>query len=302
LNPSKALLTLSILTALLAFVQSGLGLFWRDGGSPFTFTTLHGQTIQMSGQGIYRYDPFFNAPILRATDAVVLFVCIPLLVLSIVLYWRGSLRGQILLTSLLSFFLYYAASTAFGVAYNNLFLIYIASFSTSLFAFVLAFRSIDLHMLSSTISPSLPRKGIAGLLFIAALAVMAAWLSDIIIGLLQGQLSAIASYTTEVTYVIDLGVIAPAAILAAILLLRRSPAGYILSPILLVNLAIIGLVVTAQSVSQSLAGITLSTGEFVGKAGSFMLLSLFAIWMIVRFFQSVVQPKTAQPVKTVLAQ
>jgi hypothetical protein len=207
-----------------------------------------------------------------------------------------------LLTSLLSFFLYYAASTAFGVAYNNLFLIYIASFSTSLFAFVLAFRSIDLHMLSSTISSRLPRKGIAWLLFIAALAVMFAWLSDIIIGLLQGQPPAIASYTTEVTYVIDLGVIAPAAILAGILLLRRSPAGYILSPILLVNLAIIGLIVTSQSIAQSLAGITLSTGEFVGKAGSFILLSLFAIWMIVRFFQSVAQPKTAQPVKTVLAQ
>jgi hypothetical protein len=234
---------------------------------------------------------------LRGSDAVILFVGIPLLVLAMVFYQRGSLRGRILLMSVLAYFLYNAASVAFGVAYNNLFLVYLASFSTSLFAFVLAVQSINLQALSSLVSPGLPRRGIAALLFISALAVMAAWLSDIIGGLLQGQVPAIASYTTEVTYVIDLGVIAPAAILAGILLLRRSPAGYILSPILLVNLAIIGLVVTAQSIAQSLAGITLSTGEFVGKAGSFMILSLFAIWMIVLYFQNVKQPKTAHTIE-----
>ena len=167
---------------------------------------------------------------------------------------------------------------------------------------MLAVRSIDLQALSSLISPDLPRGGIAELLLVAALAVMFAWLSDIIMGLLQGQVAGISSYTTEVTYVIDLGVIAPAAFLAGILLLRRSPAGCLLSPILLVNLALIGLVVTAQSIAQSLAGITLSPGEFVGKAGSFIFLSLLAIWMIVRFFQNVTRSKTAQPKEATLAQ
>ena len=45
----------------------------------------------------------------------------------------------------------------------------------------------------------------------------------------------------------------------------------------------------AQTIAQSMAGITLNTGEFIGKAGSFMLLSLFAIGLLVRFFRSIAE-------------
>ena len=72
-------------------------------------------------------------------------------------------------------------------------------------------------------------------------------------------------------------------------LLRRAAPGYLLGPILTIMLAVIGVIVAAQTIAQSMAGITLSTGEFIGKAGSFMLLSLFAIGLMVRYFRSVVE-------------
>jgi hypothetical protein len=287
MKTSKVLVLLSSLVAVLALVANSVGLFWQDGGSPFPFTTLRGQTIQMYGQGLYRNDTFFKAPILRGTDAIFLFICIPLLILSIVLYRRGSLRGRVLLTSMLSCFLYDSASLAFGAAYNNLYLVYMFWFSASLFAFVLAFTSIDLQSLASRISPRLPRRGIAVFLIIAGLSVFV-WLIDIISGLASGQAPAgLASYTTDVTGIIDLGIIAPTAFLASVLLFRRAPLGYLLAAILLILNANIGAIVMAQTVAQALHGIFLNIGQLIGYVGSFVVTSLFAIGFSISLFSSI---------------
>src|SRR5688572_16685346 len=146
---SNGLIWLVSLVALVAAIAAGAGLFWQDGGSPFSFTTLHGESVRINGSGLYRYDTAFKAPILKGTDAVTLLLCIPLLVVSTMRYRRESLRGALLLTGVLAYFLYNAASLAFGVAYNDLALLYMAYFSASLFAFITAFGSIDLSTLAS---------------------------------------------------------------------------------------------------------------------------------------------------------
>ena len=69
---------------------------------------------------------------------------------------RGSLRGGILLTGALAYFLYYGASLGLGTAYNRLFLVYIALFSASFYAFILAFTAFDLDSLAERISPRVP--------------------------------------------------------------------------------------------------------------------------------------------------
>jgi len=279
MKSSKTLVMLSALIAVLALVAAGAGLFWQDGGSPFSFTTLRGQTVQMYGRGLYRYDTSFRAPVLRGTDAVMLFVCIPLLVVSILLYRRGSLRGGFLLTGALACFLYNAASLGFGAAYNSLYLLYLVTFSASLYAFVLAFTSIDLAALPAHVTPGLPRRGIAVFMFVAGLS-PCVWLIDIVAALVQGHVPQnVASYTTDVTTMIDVGIITPAAFLAGVLLLRRKPLGYLLSSTLLILLVLIGLVVVGQSVMQALDGIVLSTGQWVAYVIPFVTLSLVAVWL-----------------------
>jgi hypothetical protein len=283
------------LVGILALVACGLGLFWQDGGRPFSFTTLHGQSVQMYGQGIYHFDTFFKAPILRGTDAVVLFLVLPLLGVAFVLYRRGSLKGGLLLISALAFMLYVAASTALGAAYNSLILVYLGWFSSSLFAFILALTSIDPRDLAARLSPDLPRRGIAAFLFVTGLSVFV-WLVDIIGGLAQGQVPAgLASYTTDVTGVLDLGIIAPTAFLAGVLVLRRAPWGYLLAAMLLIVNAIVGIMVVAQTVSQILAGITLSTGEFVGKVISFVAMGAMATYLAMRFLRSIAEGTPSQP-------
>jgi hypothetical protein len=54
----------------------------------------------------------------------------------------------------------------------------------------------------------------------------------------------------------------------------------------MILLAIIGMVVVGQTVAQALAGITLSTGEYIGKVGSFVIMGLIAIWLLILFFRN----------------
>ncbi len=285
----KSLVVLSFLTGLLALVQAAAGLFSAGGSGPFNFTTLHGETVQMWGQGIYYYDTFFKAPIFRGTDAVTLFLAIPLLAIAIGWYLRrqGSLRAQLFLAGVLACFVYNSTSVVLGTAYNNLFLEYIAYFGASLFAFGLALASIDLQNLAAHISPRLPRVGIAILLFVAGAAVLFAWLSDLIGWLQPGAVPGVTSYTTEITYAIDLAIIAPLCFVTAVLILRRAPFSYLTGTILLMLLAIIGVVVSTQTVFQLGAGIVLAPGVIVGKTASFAILALFALWLVIRLFRSI---------------
>src|SRR5687767_8643678 len=117
-----ALYWLVPLIVVLAVVSAGIGLFYQDGGSSFAFITARGETVQIWGQGWYKYDSPIGALSFLAGDLITLFLAIPLLVLSTLLYRRNSLRGGLLLTGALAYFLYTYTSIGFGAAYNNLFL------------------------------------------------------------------------------------------------------------------------------------------------------------------------------------
>jgi hypothetical protein len=173
------------LLVLAALITASIGLFSQGGQGPSYFTSLHGKSVQMYGQGIYQFDTHFRAPIARGTDAVTLFVALPLLIFAFTQYRKGSLRGTFFLVGVLAYLLYNSASIALGVAYNQLFLVYIIYFSASFFSFILAFFSIDFQKLPIHIAPSYPHRGVAVFLFIAGLSVFV-WLSEILTPLFQG--------------------------------------------------------------------------------------------------------------------
>jgi hypothetical protein len=159
LRPSPAAIWLAWLTAVLALIAAGAGLFWPGGDGPVPFTTLRGETVDLYGRGIYQYHTPFRAGAFQGADLVTLVLAVPLLVVTALRYRRGSLRGGLLFLGTLGWFLYTYASVALGAAYNALFLLYVALFSAGLFAFVLAFTSIDRHGLATHLSPAVPRRG-----------------------------------------------------------------------------------------------------------------------------------------------
>jgi hypothetical protein len=295
MKPLKILAWLSWLIAALALAATGIGLFYQDGGSAFSFTTLRGQIVQIYGQGLYHYDTPLLALGNRAADAVTLIVGIPLLVVSMLLYRRGRLRGGLLLTGTLAYFLYYYGSMAFGTAYNPLFLVYVALFSSSLFAFVLSLTSFDITALPGHFSTRLPRRGIAVLMFVAALSLLVVWIGlSIVPALLQGKAPPeVASYTTAITDVVDLGVIVPALTVTSVLLLRRVPLGYLLASTILVFTAVLGANLITAGIVQLLARVV-TIGQFIGFTMPFGILTLFDLWLTVVLFRNFSESATWQ--------
>jgi hypothetical protein len=169
---------------------------------------------------------------------------------------------------------------ALGVAYNNLILAYILFFSVSFFSFILTFFSINFDTLPSHVALGFPHRAVAYLLFFAGLSVFV-WLSEILGPLFQGIYPPnLDNYTTEITYVLDLGLIPPACYITGFLLLKKRPYAYALSFMMLCLLSMIGLVVISQSLFQALAGIYLTIGQYIGFSGTFTVMGIIAVRLL----------------------
>jgi len=98
---------------------------------------------------------------------------------------------------------------------------------------------------------TLPFKGIYIFLTLIGSALIIAWLPDIINSLVIGRsLEKIEVYTTEITYVLDMGVIVPIAFICLVELKKRSGIGYVLLELLLTVCSLIGITLPIQTIFQ----------------------------------------------------
>ena len=200
---------------------AGMGLFYDTPGEPFVFSNHRGETNIINGHGLYYFDTVSSAAQMQGNDLVTLVVGLPLLIISTWLAMRGSLRGRLMLTGTLGFILYTYMSMATLASYNSLFLVYVAIFTFSLYAFILSLMLFDLKTLPAHFSPKLPHGWITGLLFVVAGILTMAWLGRILQPLFQNQTPALENTTTLVIQFMDLSLIVPAAVLGGILLLAE---------------------------------------------------------------------------------
>jgi hypothetical protein len=210
----------------------------------------------------------------------------------------------LLLVGTLVYFLYVYASLALNAAYNNLFLVYVALFSASLLAVVLASTSIDLVALQAHFRPSLPRRSPALFMFASGLVTLLIWLAPLLSALFQGQPpELLGSSTTMVTDALDLGIITPATIISGVLILRRAPLGYLIACALLVLEILLAPMIAAQMISQVISEVTFSTGQMVGPIAGFSILALAAAVVTAALLRSIsdsaqVQAIPLQPAHT----
>lgn len=265
---NQIVIRLSIIIVLLSLIAAGLGVFWQGQGETYTFTTLRGESVEIFGRGLYRHDSISYAAQATAQDAVTLILGIPLLIVGMIWASKGSLRGHLLLTGTLGYFLYTYTSYSFLSAYNVLFLEYVALFSLCLFAFILAMMSINPANVADKIAEKFPRKGISIFMMILAGFLLLAWLGRIVPGLMNGTPPfGLESYTTLVIQALDLGIIVPTSALAAVLLWRDRPWGYVLSAVVLVKGLTMGAALIAMIVGQIMAGVVVSMVEIVMFSG-----------------------------------
>jgi hypothetical protein len=240
---------------ILALFAAAMGLFYQTPGQPYSYTNHRGETVMLNGHGLYTYDTVSSVAQMQGNDLITLVVGLPLLAVSAWLAFRGSLRGHLLLTGTLGFFLYTYMSMSMLTAYNSLFLVYVTLFTLSLYAFILSMLSFDLADLPQHFSPNLPRGWIAGVLFAVGGFLSLAWLGRIVPPLLQNTTPALENATTLVIQAMDLTLIAPLAILAGILLLRRRAWGYLLASVAVLKGLTMSLAVSTMAINMALAGV-----------------------------------------------
>lgn len=279
---SNTILKLSYAIIFLTLIISCAGLFYSNGGEPFFVNTIFGDSIKLYGDGIYAYNTMLKAGSNKGTDMVMLLVI--LLFTLATLFYRRNSKAKLLHIGFLSGLLYYSTSLSFGTTYNRLFPLYLMLFSCTLFLFIIEFN----YLRSNIILPEqLLHKNLKStktFMILAGCSVFV-WLTFIIPSTLFGEMSFLEIYTTEPTFIIDLGIILPTCLTCAYKLHRKEPLGYYIVPIILTLITIVGICVIGQTIFQTSLGIVLSTGQLFGLVISFIILGTIAIKLNVSFIK-----------------
>lgn len=242
--------------ALLAAVAAATGIFSAGGPGPHTIESVRGETVTLYGEGVYRHMSADVAPQGIAQDYVTLFTAVPLLILALLWARRGSLKGRILLSGTLGYFLVtYLFYLVMGT-YNVLFLVYAALLGTSFFAFAQTLISFDLGRLPARLEETAPRKAAGGFLIFSSLAVGLMWLGVVVPPLLDGTIipAEVEHYTTLIVQGLDLGLLLPLSFVSGLLFIRKRPLGYLLAPVYLVFLSLLMTALVAKIVAMSWLG------------------------------------------------
>ena len=144
--------------ALLAIAATTMGIFTTDGTGLYQYQSIRGKTITIYGKGLYKDMSAEVAPQGIAQDYITLLAGVPLLIISLFLARKGSLKGRYLLAGTLGYFLVtYLFYTVMGM-YNKMFLTYVVLMGCSFYCFILLLFSFDTKNLDKSFRKSTPVK------------------------------------------------------------------------------------------------------------------------------------------------
>jgi hypothetical protein len=115
--------------------------------------------------GLYKSNTAFAAAAFRGTDLVSLAVALPVLVGSLWLTSRGSRRALLVWLGTLAYVAYTYLYT-FAIAWNRLFLVYVALLSLSVFTLVRALVALDAEELADRFGDRTPVRGVSTFLWV----------------------------------------------------------------------------------------------------------------------------------------
>ncbi|MDF2474259.1 MAG: hypothetical protein K0R21_2041 [Anaerocolumna sp.] len=282
--------TVSILVVsviLLSAWASVIGIFSNTGNGTYEIKSFRGETVQIYGSGLYGNDSVSVVAQGKAQDIVTVVLAIPLLLLSLYLSVKGSLKGRLLLTGTLGYFLYTYISYVFLWMYNSMFLVYVILMSMSFFALTLSMLSFDIDNLCHAFNKKLPVKFLGGFQIFFAAALCLLWLGKIIPSLIERNVPAgLEHYTTLVIQGLDLGFIVPIALLSGILLIKRKPFGYLLTSVIIMKGFTMGAALTAMIIGQYIAGVKMSMIEII-MFPAFSLVIFYCMILLLKNIENV---------------
>lgn len=273
--PEIAIITLLITVSL-------CGIFSLDFTKATSYVNQYEDTVKLFGSGIYKADSYFKAPIFIGTDFAVLLFLVPLFIYFLTADIKANfIKTQLHLISIEAVALYYSTSLCFGVKYNRIFLIYDLLFVLTLFTFIKRMRQF-----SKTNIPYSMSKGDIVFLIFSGISLCVAWWPDIIPTIINGtSLSLIENYTTEPTYVLDLGIISPLCFIAIYLMKKNDSLGAVIYSILLQSIIVVAFMMITQSAVQFASGADIPLPALISKAGIFVVLGIIAAFLNNNFYR-----------------
>src|SRR5581483_7712677 len=194
-------------------------------------------------RGLYRPDPQ-TLPTFLGQDGLTLVVGLPLLLGSMWLARRGSLRGLLLWPGALFYFAYSYAYYLLSPEFNVLYLAYIAVVSTSAYALLYLLLSINAEAVRARFSERTPTRLAGSFLAVMALLIAGRWVAMIVSDLASGTAP---SRVDLGVWPMDLGVAFPAMFWGGVWLWRKEPLGYLAGGLLLVKAASVGLTLVVNT-------------------------------------------------------
>ena len=282
-NTRLGLVILCLSIALLTAAASAAGVFWRGTGATILATSIRGERLEVTTDGVYP----FNARRIVAEgvgwDLFTLFAVVPALLAALPGLLRGSLRGRLFVIGLLAYLFYQYLVYAMTWAFGPLFLPFVALYAASLAAIVWLVSTVDVTALSRGVSGAFPRRGMAALCLIVSLALVGMWLQRIVAGL-RGDLEAamLLGQTTMVVQALDLGLVVPLAVFTAVVILRRRPVGFLLGPVFVVKAVAMASAICAMILGAWSVEGRLDKGALAFFGGA----ALASLWLGLRMYRS----------------
>jgi hypothetical protein len=210
------ILILSVIITFLSAIASAGGLVFKEG---------------------YRDNDFIKISWM-ANDMVTLFVIVPLLIAVLIFSDRGNSKSKLVLLGLLAYMAYNYAFYLFGAVFNVFFLLYVAIFALSIFALIAGFYNIDLDQIGREVKFTKAMRWIPVYLLFTTIPLLIVEGSQCVLFILTEKEPIIP----PLIFALDLSIVVPNSILAAILFWQRKPLGFVLSLIMLVKGFTYGLV------------------------------------------------------------
>ena len=231
---------------------------------------------------LYKDDTSWATAALRGGDLVTLVVAMPILLGAMVLAYRGSARAQLVWIGALAYTLYNFAFYVFGAAFNDLFLVYVIAFSSSIFALIVTMTNVYASAIAARYRTGVRVRAVAVLLVVVGIVFAILWGAFSISYAVSGRISLGAAPLEgmHTVFAIDLSLMVPAMALAGVLLWRSRPWGFVMGAVMSIFGAVYQLNLAAAGWFQANAGVeNVKRIDPVG-AGFILLFLLAAAVMI----------------------
>jgi len=190
--------------------------------------------------GVFTKDVPTTVGNMRGTALAMLVIAVPMLVGSMILSSRGSLRARFVWLGSLAYIAYNAVMFCFALQFNSFFLLFAALLAVSFWALVTLLPHIDLAAVSAA-GVGVPVRAIAVYMLACLVLFAMMWLRDIAPATMGNALPDSfqgTGLTQNPIYVLDFAFTFPLLVIGAAWLWRRRAWGYVIGGMMVVTLTI----------------------------------------------------------------